>query len=194
MSYALGHRIRIEVLAILNEGPRSPTEIAKLIGEPVSKVSNHIRELAKDGSIELARVESIGNVNESFYRACKYPFLSDEEFRALPEEERREVVGLALQATVAEALSAFLAGKMVSDERLWLSWRWFNVDAQGRHEIADEQAAHWDRIAEIEARACSRRTESGESAISTIVASLGFLRSRVAEGPPATVAPPKSKG
>jgi DNA-binding transcriptional ArsR family regulator len=50
VSYALGHRIRIEVLGILNEGPRSPSELARMVKQPLSTVGHHIKELRESRS------------------------------------------------------------------------------------------------------------------------------------------------
>jgi hypothetical protein len=59
-----------------------------------------------------------------------------------------------------------------------LSWRWFHVDAQGREDIADEQARHWERVREIEAESTNRCAKSGEPTRSIIVTSLGHVRCR----------------
>ena len=67
-----------------------------------------------------------------------------------------------------------------SDPRSFLGWNWFNVDDQGRGEIADEQARSWRRIREIEEEAAARCEESGEERASIVVAGLGFKRSRPA--------------
>lgn len=183
VSYAVGHRIRIEVLAALNEGTRSPNELARLVGQPLSKVTHHINELVESGSIELARTEQVRNTTQHFYRAVEIPFLSDDEVRALPPKARQEITGLILQATMAESLASFWTGKMADDPRLWLSWRWFNVDAQGREEIADEQAESWARVRAIEARSTARRAKSGEEPVSIIVSSQGYERSRTSPPP-----------
>lgn len=184
ISYAVGHRIRIEALAILNEGVYSPDEIAEMLGEPTNKVSHHIKELLDGGSIELARTEPVRNTTQHFYRAVEMPFYSDEEIAAMTPQQRQVTAGLILQAIMAESLAAFWAGKMHSDPRVWLSWRWFNVDAQGREDIADEQARSWKRIREIEAESATRRVKSGEEAVSIIVTSQGFERHRFAPKPP----------
>jgi DNA-binding transcriptional ArsR family regulator len=183
--YAVGHRIRVEVLAMLHEGPRSPSELAKLIGLPMSTLTHHIDELVADDSIELAKVEKVRNTNEHFYRAAKTPFYSDEEMWAMSPEARQATYGLILQSAMAEALAAFWAGKMTIDPRVWMSWCWFNVDAQGREDIADELARSWARIQEIETESTTRRLESGEDAISIIVTTMGFMRSRTSLTPPA---------
>lgn len=178
VSYAIGHRIRVEMLSILNESPRSADELARMIRQPLSKATHHIKELLDSGSIEIARVEKVRNVVQNFYRAVETPFFSDEEMAAKTPEERQEIYGLVLQASMAEALAAFWAGKITSDPRVILAWCWFNVDEQGRAEIADEQAESWERIRDIEVRATSRRAESGEDAVSIVVTSFGYERSR----------------
>ena len=183
ISYAVGHRIRIEVLAALNDSTHSPNELARLVGQPLSKVTHHINALLSSGSIELANTKQVRNTTQHFYRAVEIPFLSDDQVRALPPEARKEITGLILQSTMAEALAAFWAGKMADDPRLWLSWRWFNVDAQGREEIADEQAESWERVQAIEARAAARRAESGEDAVSIIVSYQAYVRSRTSPSP-----------
>ncbi len=182
--YAIGHRIRNEILSILHEGPRSPSELVKLLGLPLSTLTHHIDELADDDSIELATVEMVGNTEEHFYRAVEVPFYSDEEMWAMSEEKRQVTYGMILQSAMAEALAAFWAGKMSSDPRVWMSWCWFNVDAQGREDIADELARSWARVQEIEAESTARRIESGEDATSIIVTLMGFMRNRTSPTPP----------
>jgi DNA-binding transcriptional ArsR family regulator len=186
LSYAVGHRIRFEVLALLNESIRTPDELARLIRQPLGKVTHHINALAASGAIELARTEPVRNTTRHFYRAIKIPYLSDEETRALPPETRREIIRLILQAIMAESLASFSAGRMDDDDDIWLSWRWFNLDAEGRREIADEQAESWERIQAIEARSAARRAESGGDPVSIIVSSLGYVRNRTSPKPPIT--------
>jgi DNA-binding transcriptional ArsR family regulator len=178
VSFAISHRIRVEIRAILNEGIRTHEELAHLIGLPASRIGHHIKELTKDGSIEIAYVKPVRNTIQHYYRAVAMPFYSDEEIAAMPVEARQATAGVILQAVMAEALAAFWAGTMVHDRRVWLSWRWFNVDTQGRGDIADDQARSWARVQEIEAESAARCLSSGETTKSIIVTSLGFLRSR----------------
>ncbi len=152
--------------------------------QPLSTVTHHIEELLKSGSIEIAETRQVRNFSQNVYRAVELPYLSDEEMKALPTEARQEIYGLILQAAMAEALASFSAGKISEDPRTVLAWRWFNVDEQGRREIADEQARSWERITEIEAEASARRTKSEEKATSIIVTSFGYERSRTPTAPP----------
>ncbi len=175
VSYAIGHRIRIEILALLNEGTHSPSELAKLISQPITTVGHHIKELVNSGCIELARIEKVRNADQHFYRAVELPFVSDEEAELLPVEARQQYAAVILQALMAEGLAALWAGKMTTDP-VWMSWRWFNLDAQGQQDAQDAQHEFWQRIKEIDAEAANRVALSGEETTSTIVAALGFER------------------
>lgn len=183
VAYAVGHRIRIDALAILNEGTASPNEIAKTIGEGVSKVGHHVKELFDSGCIEFVGTEQRRGATEHFYRAIARPFVSDEEARDLPAETKREFAALILQAIMAEGLAALRAGKMDADDDIWMSWRSMTLDERGRREVADEQAASYAHIEEIEARSAARLLESGEGGDSTVVAAMGFERSRPGRAP-----------
>jgi DNA-binding transcriptional ArsR family regulator len=177
---ALGHRIRIEALAALNERAYSKAELAALLGLSVPGVTHHIDKLANEGSIEVAKVEKKEdkNLEVTYYRAIEMPFHSDADIAAMSPEERQVLAGLILQASTAESMTSLWAGKLHSDPRVMLAWNWFNVDAQGQQEIADELAASWERIQTITTKSTSRRIKSGEPAISVIVTSLGYRRSR----------------
>jgi DNA-binding transcriptional ArsR family regulator len=183
VSYSVGHRIRIEILCLLNEGTRSASELAKLIRQPITTVSHHIKELTDSGCIEVARIEKARNADQHFYRAVKLPIVSDEEAEALPPEVKQEYAALILQTIIAEGLGALWAGKLNNDPAVRMMWRWYNLDAQGRQELADEQQESWERIVEIEARSANRRAESGEEAVTVIATTLGFERSRPVDAP-----------
>jgi DNA-binding transcriptional ArsR family regulator len=186
VSYAIGHRIRIEILALLNEGTRSPTELAQLTRQPITTVGHHIKELVNSGCIELARIEKVRNADQHFYRAVELPFVSDDEAESLPVETRQQYAAVILQALMAEGLAALWAGKMTSDP-VWMSWRWFNLDEQGQRDAQEAQHEFWERIKEIDADTANRVASSGEPTISTIVAALGFERFKPVGAPvPAT--------
>jgi DNA-binding transcriptional ArsR family regulator len=187
VSYAVGHRIRVEILAILHERDASANELARSVGQPLSTVTHHVGELLKAGSIEIARSEKVRSVNQHFYRVAGTAFMSDEEMGAISEEARQKISMMVLQALTAEALAAFWNGKLTSDPRVCLLWSWFNVDNRGRDEIADEQARSWTRICAIRDASDARRAGSGEEAVSVLVSALGFERCRTAPGPPCRV-------
>lgn len=180
VSYALASPIRIEILTALNEQAYSVSELSKLLHYPVSTVGHHVEELLKSKSIEVAYTKQRRNFTQSFYRAVEIAYFTDEEVAAMSPDQRNELSALILQASMAEGLASLQAGKFRDDLRLFLAWRWFHVDDEGREAIADEQARHWARVGEIEAESNARCIESGEETRSIIVASHGFERCRAA--------------
>jgi DNA-binding transcriptional ArsR family regulator len=184
VTHAWGHRTRVLILIVLNEGVYTPGQVAAIIDEPVKNVSNHIRDLVDMGSIELAKTEPKRNTTLHYYRAVQMPFYSDADMERMTPEQRNVTYGLVIQSMVAEMMAALWKGKLHSDPRTWLSWRWFNVDAEGRTDIADELQRSWDRMWEIEGESTNRRAESGEESTSILVAQAGFERARKAPKPP----------
>jgi DNA-binding transcriptional ArsR family regulator len=186
VNYALGNRVRVDILCYLNEAPRSPSELAGLLRLPLSKVEHHIKELRDSASIELAHVkEGGGNTKEHFYRAVELPYFTDEEMWEKPFEVRQEIYGLILQSSIAEALAAFRVGKVSSDPGVCMAWDWFNLDAKGRDDMAAENARSWMRRIAIEAESANRRAETGEEGVTIIVSLLAHERSRYLNKRPA---------
>jgi len=176
--YAVGHRVRVHILIVLNEGTFTAAEIAEIIGEPLNNVSNHIRELLDGGSIEHVETKRARNMLQHLYRAIQMPHYTDEEVAAMTPEQRQVTAGLAIQSMVAEILAGLWSGNMNNDPRLWLAWDWFNVDERGRQEIADEQERSWKRFRDIEIESINRCAETGEDTTSILVSQTGFKRAR----------------
>jgi DNA-binding transcriptional ArsR family regulator len=176
--FALGHRIRLDALAILAEGAHSPSEIAKLLGEDRRVVSNHLRKLFEAGCIEEVSSKTVRNATERFFQALTMPYISDETYRAMTPDERREIIALIIQSIMAEVMAAFLAGKLETDEDLWLAWDALELDEKGRRELAKELEVRYERFLAIKEKSAKRRAKSGEASTPTVVALMGFPRSR----------------
>jgi DNA-binding transcriptional ArsR family regulator len=185
VSYAVGHRIRVELLAALNDlESASAIELARIVRQPLSTVTHHVSQLLDAGSIRVERTEKVRSVEQRFYSAIDPLYVTDDEMAEMGAEEREELAGLTLQQLFAEVLSAFWAGHLTSDPEVVVSWSWFNVDAQGRADIAAEQMRSWRRFQEIERESQARCEESGDEPFSVMASSLSHKRSRTAERPP----------
>ncbi len=178
VAYALGNKIRNQALVILAEGPRSSKELAKMMGLGVRRVSNHISRLYKAGCIEIAHTAERGNVTEVYYRTVILPYITDEAYRKMTMRERHDVNGVTTQNVLTEMLAAYRAGKLDSDEELWLLWDALMCDEQARKEIAQEQAESYERQKAIAGRAATRLSKSGEVGQTTIIVSMAFDRCR----------------
>jgi DNA-binding transcriptional ArsR family regulator len=184
VSYAVGHRIRVEILVALHDlETASATELARIVHEPLSTVTHHVSELLKAGSIRIARTEKVRSVNQHFYSVVNPLYLSDEDQASMSVEEQEEVCRVILQSLIAEALASFWAGNLVDDPRLFLYWSWYNVDEEGRAAIADEQERAWKRFQAIEREAAARCAASGVEPFSVLVSQMSFRRARTAARP-----------
>lgn len=180
VSYAVGKRIRIEILSILHERICSPSELSELLRLPLSTVTHHVTELATSGCIEHVTTRKVRNAEQHFYRGIVLPHITDEQAEDLPDEEKQQYAAVVLQAIIAESMSALWEGKLVStsDRKVSMLWNWLQLDARGREELAAELNESWDRITEIEANSANRRAESDEEPRTVIVTTLGFERGR----------------
>ncbi|HEY1853119.1 MAG TPA: winged helix-turn-helix domain-containing protein [Solirubrobacterales bacterium] len=180
VGFAVSHRVRVEVLTLLNEGIYTADAIAALIGESRQNVNYHLKELLDAGSIEIAKIEKKRNTDLHYYRAVEMPSFDRDVLAAMSPAQRQEIAGLIVQCSTAEVMAALAAGKLSDDPRVCLMWRWFNLDDQGREELFEEQERFWERVQDIEAESTNRRARSGEEARSYIVGEWGYERARAA--------------
>jgi DNA-binding transcriptional ArsR family regulator len=185
--FANAHSLRTDMLCLLNERTYTAQELSRRVRQPLSTVTHHLEELLNSNSIEVAETRRVRNFTQNLYRAILMPFFTDEEMEALSFQARQEIYGLIIQAAMAEAMASFAAGKISSDPRAVMAWKWFNVDIQGRREIAEELGRSWQRVLEIEANSDERRAASGEPATTVIVTSFNYERTRRADQPAAHV-------
>lgn len=184
VSYSWGHRIRLEIVAVLHEGSQTADGLAKSVGKPLSTVGHHIEELLKDGIIGVAKTEMVGNLVLTYYRVLKLSEFSQEEVATMTPGERRALFALVVQSATSEAMCSLWAGKMTSDPLIHLAWDRLDLDVQGRKDLAAEQIRFWERTKEIACEAANRRAETGEPGRSYIVTSFGYERSRTVESTP----------
>jgi DNA-binding transcriptional ArsR family regulator len=175
--YAVSHYIRVHILIVLNEGTYTAGQIAEIIGESPSNVSNHIHQLLDAGSIEIAEEVQKANLVMFYYRAVEISYYSREEAEKLTFEERQMTAGLLVQQASAEVMAALYAGHL-ADPRAVVAWDWHNLDQQGREDLEDEEKRFLERAQEIEVEATNRRADSGEEAQSMLLTVFGYERGR----------------
>lgn len=92
----LGHPLRVEILAILNDRVASPNELSKELEEGLSQVSYHIKVLKDFEMIEMVKTEPKRGAVEHYYRAREEVFLSSEDLKLMPKSTRVGVWGPVL--------------------------------------------------------------------------------------------------
>jgi DNA-binding transcriptional ArsR family regulator len=179
VQYALGHKIRVHILIVLNDGIYTAAQLAEIIGEPLNNVSNHLRKMLDDGSVEVAKEERKGNVVQYWYKAVEVPFYSKETAEGMTHLQRQMIAGAIVQSGSAEVLAALYAGKL-ADPRTVLFWHWYDVDRQGREDLENENVRYLERVKKIQTESDSRCAESGEESTSMLVSLSVFERARKA--------------
>lgn len=149
VAYSISHRTRVQILIVLNQGTYCATELSEIIGEPINSVSNHLKELAEGGAIEIAESRPRRNFLQHFYRAIKTPTYSEEDLLEMHPFERQVIAGLHVQGLLAEVMAALCAGKFRDDPNHCLVWDRLNVDEPGRRAVTEEQERHWERLIQI---------------------------------------------
>jgi DNA-binding transcriptional ArsR family regulator len=177
VQYALGHKIRVHILIVLNDGIYTAAQLAKIIDEPLNNVSNHLRKMLEDGSVEIAREERKGNVVQYWYKAVEIPYYSQEAAEAMTHLQRQMTAGAIVQSGSAEVLAGLYAGKL-ADPRTVLFWHWYNVDQEGRADLEAENRRYLERLREIEVESTNRRAVSNETPVSMLVNLAVFERAR----------------
>jgi len=177
VQYAIGHRIRVHILILLNEGSYCASELAEAIGVPLTTLNNHLRRMCDDGSIEIAKVEKRGNMDQYWYRSVEVKIFSVEEFERLPLPYRQNIAGAIVQSGAAEVMAGLYEGKL-ADPRANLYWDWFNLDEQGREEADALTERYLEEMQEIEVEATNRVAKSGEETTSMLLNHSFFERAR----------------
>lgn len=179
VQYALGHKIRVHILIVLNDGIYTAAQLAAILGESLNNVSNHLRKMLDDGAVEIAKEERKGNIVQYWYKAVEIPYYSQEAAEGMTHLQRQMIAGAIVQSGAAEVLAALYAGKL-ADPRTILFWHWHDVDQQGREDLEAENVRYLERVREIEAESTDRRVESGEGSTSMLVSLSVFERARKA--------------
>jgi DNA-binding transcriptional ArsR family regulator len=89
---AMSHPLRAAVLRILSERTASPAEMARELGEELSNVSYHAKQLVAFDCAELVDVRVVRGALEHFYRATELPLVDIEEELTLDEQGLQEAL------------------------------------------------------------------------------------------------------
>lgn len=180
----LKHPLRVRILEVLNEGPRSPSQFVEeglipkehftTYQQALSLASYHFRELEKEGCLEV--VESIprrGAV-EHVYRGMARVFFDTGEFEAMPRATRRQLSRISMQGLIARADRAISTETFDSRPDRHLSWMPMQLDERGWEEVVATLAATFGELTQIRHDARDRLAASGEEVVPATVAMLGF--------------------
>jgi len=162
---ALAHPLRVEILGILNERMASPNELSKELDEGLSQVSYHVKVLKDFECIEMVKTEPRRGAVEHYYRATARAFLTDRDWRVLPDSVKPGVSASAMRLILDDVLGALDGGTFDARDDRHISWTPGVVDRQGWEESVDLVNDTLDQIIKIHAASAKRLAKSGEEGI-----------------------------
>lgn len=157
---ALGHPLRVRILAMLEEERASPVMLAERLGQPLGVVAYHVRTLYKLGLAELVGTRQRRGATEHYYRAREHPRITDQAWEQLSVVARQRLLSAMLQQIGEYATGSAAAGGFDRADA-HITRTAMRLDPQGWTELA-EASKHWlADVARIEADSEARLEDSG---------------------------------
>jgi DNA-binding transcriptional ArsR family regulator len=181
MAWAYAHPVRARALMILAARVASPREIAEELGEPLGKVSYHVRGLRDAGLIELVETDGSSGGVQHFYRAAHLPIVDTETAVSQGPRQRAVASAVVINLMVSDVAAAVEAGTLDSlPERVLVRYH-PRVDARGWGELSDLYTNAMYRSIEIGKESRERLRESGEEGMVVGLHTLVFEMPKAAE-------------
>jgi DNA-binding transcriptional ArsR family regulator len=183
LARAVSHPLRAQVLTKLADAEASPSDIARMLGVPLGRVSYHVQALRDLGCIELVRSVPRRGAMEHYYRAVVRPLFDDALWARLPVPLRRQFTGHILRELSQEVSAAAPAGGFdrpgAHIVRVPL-----DLDERGWQELSGVVADLIATVDDIAGRSAARRAGSRGGSPS-VLAILHYTREPAASGPQA---------
>jgi DNA-binding transcriptional ArsR family regulator len=152
---ALGHPLRQRILQELRDEAKSPSELARTLGEPLGNVSYHVKILAECEAVELVRTQPVRGAVEHFYRAIAVPRLYEAEWQQLHPSTRRALFNATLAQIWDDVVSAGRSGGF-EDTKTHISWTPLELDDRAYSELLGHIDALIDRALALQAQSATR--------------------------------------
>jgi len=159
---ALAHPLRIRVLAMLEEQPASPVQLAQRLPDAsLGAIAYHVRTLLNLGLLELVGTRQRRGATEHVYRAIAHPRFTDESWDALgPVAKQRLLTAMLQQIGEYTANSAAAGGFDRPDAHITRTP--LKLDEKGWTELAEASKEWLREVARIEAAARKRIERSAD--------------------------------
>ena len=154
---ALAHPLRIRILAMLEERPASPVQLAPRLGSTLGRVGHHVRVLRDLGLIELVETRQRRGAVEHIYKAAPVPGFSDDAWQNAGAAVRERVVAAVL-AQVGDYVAGSAAAGGFDRPDANLSRVPLRLDEAGWQELAAAGRRFLAEVDEIQTRAGERGT------------------------------------
>lgn len=152
---AMGHPLRVRILAMLDERTASPNQLAGWLSASLGTVAYHVRTLEQLGLIELVNETRVRGAVEHHYRAKPRPTITAEEWVATSPIGKQSIVGSSLQVLSTYAQVAAGAGGF-DDPESQLRRALIKLDAKGFAQLSKACDKLLEQAEKIEAASYER--------------------------------------
>jgi DNA-binding transcriptional ArsR family regulator len=163
--------VRAEILERIGKRPSSARQLAEATGEPLSKMTYHLKVLHEAGCLRPVDADADVDPGDRVYEVAS--LTSEPPRLPLSEAIRDQAISSILRRIVEQGRAALEAGTLGGDSTR-LSCVSILLDEQGRQEaqaILDEAAA---RLAAARAATAKRLSEGRAEAVRTTIALAAF--------------------
>jgi DNA-binding transcriptional ArsR family regulator len=163
---ALAHPMRIRILAMLEEQPASPVQLAERLDDAsLGAVAYHVRTLSNLGLLELVATRQRRGATEHVYRAIEHPRFTDESWEALGPVAKQRLLGAMLQQIGEYASTSAAAGGFDRTDA-HITRTGLKLDGRAWHQLAEATKKWLREVQRIELAAhkrVSRQTDRDQS-------------------------------
>jgi DNA-binding transcriptional ArsR family regulator len=180
----LKHPMRVRILEILNEGPKSPSQFVEeglvpkqhynYYKQALSLAAYHFRELEKAGLLEIAETIPRRGAVEHVYRGLARVYFTDAEFERLAPEERRQFSRISFQGLIVRVDSAMQTDTFDSRADRHLAWMPLSLDEKGWDEMGEAMATCFGEVERIRHESKDRLAGSGDPVVPATFGMVGF--------------------
>lgn len=170
----MSNAVRVRALTILNERVASPNELAKELGEGLSQVSYHVKVLLENNCIELVKTVPRRGAVEHYYRATARAFLTERDWRQVPDSIRPSLSGSLLETVIDDAVGALESNAFDARDDRHLSWTPLIVDEKGWEDLTAILADTLDRVLDVQTESAARLAQAKEEGFSATATMLGY--------------------
>lgn len=156
---ALGHPLRLEILAILADDVASPTEMARQLNERVGNVCYHVNVLRDYGLVVDDKEVPRRGAVEHFFRAAARTVIPPGAWDNLPDAVRKGVSVRILEKAIDDVRDSMEAG-VFDDPPGELSWTPLILDQLGVEELGKITRKFIESSLEVQANASKRMPKS----------------------------------
>ncbi len=174
LSKALGHEMRVNIMAVASWRKIAPSEYARETGEGLGKVSYHFNRLVKYGVLELVDTQQVRGSLKHFYRGTRQAIFGGASWAALPKSVQDGVAGAALQDLMKVAIHSIESGAFSAHDESYLVWEPHTYDDLAFMAAVKILERTQQQLADLEDEALSRLAKTGKEGMLVAIALSGF--------------------